>query len=178
MTNTLAHPGPFDPLERADPDQPFFPLMAGDQFAPALVEEWADRTRRYARNVDNTDERTRLLAKCNEAEEIAWSMRTWAKTGRPDEVKATGGRATYSGEKSETNHEWHESLSEAVESLREAAYYMGEARDGLLKLDLLTEEECQALESAMSTVNRMANEREPKRRSYALQPKLPIEDDA
>lgn len=174
-TNTLAQPGPFDPLEKADPDQPFFALMAGDQFAPGLVEEWADMTRRFARSIiGDDDERKRLILKCNEAEEIAWSMRQWAKTGRADEETVNSNRVSYSGVKVE-EFEWKEALLGAVSALREAAFHMSEARGILEKLELLPADHKEWLDGSILRVNEIANQRQPQRRTYAAQPKLPME---
>lgn len=161
MVNTPAHPGPFDPLVGADPDVPFFPLMGTDPLAASLVLEWADRARRHARGVDDDAARKRLFAKCNEAEEIAWAMQRYLKTGSPEDARARPVRATYSGAADDRSE--RERIVYATSSLREADYYACEARDMLRELGLLSDEDAAALQQAMDTLKRVAEAHEPKR---------------
>lgn len=174
MTNTPARPGPFDPLQDADPDCPFFPLMGTDEFAPGLVLEWADKTRTRARGTEDTKERLRLFAKCNEAEEIAWAMQRYIKTGSTEDVRARPTRSTYGGATGNEDHDRRELVLHAVSSLREADYYACEARDALTKLELLTAEDATTLHDVMQGCRRVAEAHEPKRALPVEEPKLPL----
>lgn len=169
MVNTVAQPGPFDPLGRADPDQPFFPLMAGDEFAPGLVLEWADKTRRQARDIVDEKKRRRQFEKCNEAEEIAWAMQRWAKTGSAVDTHAAPVRASYAGTAPiGDEHRWKEQLALGAASLHNAAYHFVEAAA------VLPPEQAAALEGAIETINRIAAAYSPKRASFAAQSELPL----
>jgi hypothetical protein len=169
MVNTPAHPGPFDPLDRADPDQPFFPLMAGDPFAPPLVLDWADRTRRRGRATEDDKERARLFAKATEAEEIAWAMQRWEKTGSAADTRAASVRATYAGaEPVALDHRWKEQLTAGTAALRNAAFHFTEAAAGL------DAGRAEALLEAVETINVIAAAYEPKRASFGAQSELPL----
>lgn len=168
MVNTPAHPGPFDPLGRAHPNQPFFPLMGGDEFGPPLVEEWADRTRRKARFTEDEKTRAHLFAKATEAEEIAWAMREWEKHGPGAATPVPAARATYSGEPAADEHRWKQQLLAGTAALRNAAFHLSEAAAGL------DPQQAAALLATVETVNRIAAAYEPKRASYGAQSELPL----
>ena len=174
MFNTPAHPGPFDPLQDADPDVPFFPLMGTDPLAPDLVLEWADKTRKHARSLDDEAEVRRLCAKALDAEHIAWAMQRYLKTGSAEDVRARPTRATYSGATGDDDHDRKELIAYATASLREAAYFACEARDTLLKVELLPVEDAEALATAMAAINRIADLHTPKRQLPIEEPKLPL----
>jgi hypothetical protein len=44
---TKENPGPYDAMAKAEPDEPYFTLLARDPDASTLIREWA--TRRYQR---------------------------------------------------------------------------------------------------------------------------------
>jgi hypothetical protein len=176
MGNTPAHPGPFDPLQDADPSVPFFPLMGTDPLAPPLVLEWADQERRRARGIEEEDVRRRAFAKCNEAEEIAWAMQRYSKTGSAEDVRARPTRATYSGNAAadDGEHERKERLLYATQSLREAQYYACEARDALRELGVGTEPQLYDLMVVLDKLHGVAVAHEVKRVLPVEEPKLPL----
>lgn len=80
--NTKAHPGPFDGMESAKPDEPVFTLQGGDPLAPELVRGWAEKARERAIQLrkDGKEEKAdALLIKATEAEKISWNMESYAK---------------------------------------------------------------------------------------------------
>jgi hypothetical protein len=100
MTSTKAEPGPFDGLERAEPDEPVFPLRAHDALAAGLVHLWVRQRResieKAAAAGEITEEKRLLeLEQAREAEEIAWAMEDW-RSGQTPAPVATA-KATYSG---------------------------------------------------------------------------------
>lgn len=76
---TKANPGTFDCYDKAEPDEPMFVLLARDELAPEVVEEWA-ALRACTRGRDDP--------KVREAVECAAAMRRWAEA-RAEEPKAT-----------------------------------------------------------------------------------------
>lgn len=70
---TKNNPGKFDCYANALPDEPMFVLLARDDRAPLLVEEWAEMSERR-----KTDP-----AKIAEARDCAAAMRTWRLKNRP-----------------------------------------------------------------------------------------------
>lgn len=65
-------------LGKAKDDEPVFILRAQDEFAPALVQQWADRMENaYAMRVDDGDVVTRARLKIKEARALAHLMRAW-----------------------------------------------------------------------------------------------------
>ena len=89
--STKEEPGPFDGLERAEPDEPVFTLRAHDAFAAPLVHEWVRLRREWIIRADLSPEKEELeLIQCREAEEIAWRMVDWRNgtTAKPPEAEA------------------------------------------------------------------------------------------
>jgi len=64
---TKNNPSQFDCYANAEPDEPMFVLLARDEKAPGLVEEWANR-------------RGKNDAKAAEARACAAAMRAWWMT--------------------------------------------------------------------------------------------------
>lgn len=78
--STKTEPGPFDGLERAQPDEPVFTLRAHDVLAAPLVHEWVRRRREAIIKGDLPPEKEELeLIQCREAEEVAFAMVDWRK---------------------------------------------------------------------------------------------------
>lgn len=76
--STKEEPGPFDGLERAEPDEPIFTLRAKDPHAAPLVHQWVRERREWMLTADLSDEKRELeLTQIREAEEIAWEMEEW-----------------------------------------------------------------------------------------------------
>ena len=69
---TKNNPGAFDCIKNAEPDEPYFALLARDKHAPALVRAWAN-----ARELEREDP-----AKVAEARACADSMEAWRKANR------------------------------------------------------------------------------------------------
>lgn len=70
---TKNHPGRFDCYEKAEPDEPMFVLLARDEDAPDIVEEWVLRKAEKAR-IGEYD-----VEKLYEAEDCAQAMRSWKR---------------------------------------------------------------------------------------------------
>lgn len=72
---TKNNPGNFDCYANAEADEPMFILLARDQMAPALVEQWAEWRRHNGEDP----------AKVQEAFDCAAHMRQWRAENRPIE---------------------------------------------------------------------------------------------
>lgn len=110
--STKDHPGEFDALETAKPDEPIFVIQGGDPLGPPTVQCWADLARKEARRImdgeradfqpendrdeyqlTEADERDadRLLRKATNAEQVSWAMKAYQR----GDTQPSGGRATY-----------------------------------------------------------------------------------
>lgn len=165
--STKEHPSPYDGLEKAQPDEPLFTLLARDPDAAPLVLEWAERRRSRARWIDDPADRRAELQQCNEAEEVAWAMQRWRK-GEEEVVVET--RASYND--TAIDEPWRREISLALQHLRNAAYSLNEGREMFDRLGLLDDDDRQMLQSAKTIANNLADERTPKRASFAAQPTL------
>lgn len=98
--NTKADPSYFDGMERAEPDEPVFPLRAKDDLAAPLVRDWVDRRRKQILSADLPDDKRRLeLMQCTDADLIAAAMDDW-RAGRKDqdaEIPQAAKTPRYSG---------------------------------------------------------------------------------
>ena len=161
--NTLAEPGPYDPLSRTAPDEPLFPIVAHDRVGPATVRFWSDETRRWVMaEIMALPPADPALAKledklrqCTEADLLAMEMVRWVK-GNP-EANVTPTRARYSGGPVDADKLDDASrkiaIAEGVQCGREAAFYASEMRDKLAPLATLAPDEIVALEEAMRLIN-------------------------
>jgi hypothetical protein len=167
MTNTAAQPGPYDPLEKAKPDEPIFTLVARDPHAPATVLHWVGLARAAAMEIEDHEQRRHDLQKCTEAEMIACDMITFRK-GHPQQSAAPA-RSTYNpvvaGASDEVKR--RQSIAAAVQSLREAAYHTQTAREQLTAIGALGPGEAEMLEGSLDGINYVACAHEPKRPNYA-----------
>lgn len=71
---TKANPGKFDCYANAQPDEPMFVLLARDESAPILVEEWA---KARLRQITSGARVPAEAEQCLEAFEVAAAMRVW-----------------------------------------------------------------------------------------------------
>jgi hypothetical protein len=71
---TKNNPGKFDCMAKAEPDEPYFILLARDPAAAALVEMWCELRREFIRLKIKPRED---IAKVIEAHNIAGAMREW-----------------------------------------------------------------------------------------------------
>lgn len=83
---TKERPGTFDCYAAAASDEPLFTLLARDDDAPTLVEEWAARRARKLAlkfagvpGALESDEFKRALRKVAEAQQCANNMRRWKR---------------------------------------------------------------------------------------------------
>lgn len=77
---TKLNPGRYDCLAKAEPDEPYFTLLARDALAPALVGVWAlKRTLLILCGLKPKDDEAMVV----EAEECAEAMRAWRLRNRP-----------------------------------------------------------------------------------------------
>jgi len=98
--NTKAHPGEFDALEKALPDELIFTLLERDPDAPATIHFWVDCRRKRARKMADLDAMRAELLQITEAEFIAIEMadRQRGRTKKAAPTKAmVNSKKTYSG---------------------------------------------------------------------------------
>lgn len=78
---TKNNPGDFDCYENAEPDEPMFVLLARDDDAPFLVEQWAERRRQTFIRHHGPDpaKAEREERKIEEAYACAEAMRRWRR---------------------------------------------------------------------------------------------------
>lgn len=174
--------GPFDALEKAEPGEPMFPLLARDACAPATITEWCRLRRNLAyRNYGestNPKDELRLAAElqqCAHAEEKALQMQAW-RENHAEEAPA-GERASYQ-EITRTAEELAEAgrrqrKEELCRYLREAASYISDASAGLA--DLGFPHSGEKLAMILIAVNAIADEHEAKRPNFTAEPILPME---
>lgn len=65
---TKNEPGKYDCYNKLEPDEPYFVLMARDEYAPLLIRLWA-----AMREADGDEDKTKV----QEARDCAWSMTRW-----------------------------------------------------------------------------------------------------
>lgn len=160
-------PSPHDGFAKAHDDEPIFTLLARDPLAEAIVLEWADRARKAARSLEDDKERIAEMRKAKDAEEVAWAMRRY-RLEEPESVEST--RASYNPEaKTES---WREQLALGVQLLRNAAAGIESAKDIFEALELLDKDDHLMLDSARNILTQIAQERSPRRASWAEKPTL------
>lgn len=175
-SSTAATPGPYDPLDKALPDEPVFTLVGRDKHAPATVLHWVDLFRAESLQIDDPDVRKAELIKATDAEMISADMIRWRR-GHPEHDITTPKRASYSGivqsvaEMDEAQRK--ATLLQMVAYLREAAFYTSEASTGLIALGVLSDQDVFDLGLALGHVNRIADNLTPKRPGIQPQLKLP-----
>ena len=165
MTNTAAHPDPFDVIEKAKPGEPVFTLLGRDKHAPATVLHWVGLARAEAMALDDDEQRRHGLQKCTEAELIACDMISFRK-GHPEQSSAPA-RKTYTeaavtdpGKLDEARRRL--AIASAVQTLREAAYFAKSAQEQFAALGIDPE----MLQAGLDCINGVADAFEPKRPSY------------
>lgn len=141
MASTVTQPGAYDALEKAEPSEPMFPLLARDPCAAATITEWCRLRRMMAIRQfgDSTNPRDlELLAaelrQCANAEAVAMQMSNW----RSEHTAVAGERASYqpvikSAEEQAIAAKRHK-REHMLKSLREAAYHLCEAKDAAADL--------------------------------------------
>ena len=176
MTNTKASPGYFDGLQRAEEDEPVFPLRAHDVLSDGLVSEWVDRKRSMilrAFDAGEIDEAKKALelAQCRDAETIAMDMIAWRKghaEAEPEEKPKS--KPTYSGH-TKTDEEiaakaLYDLTTETVRQLDNATALASEAAGA--RLPNWDEGAVTVLSYAASLLKAVADHIRPTRRSYAV----------
>jgi hypothetical protein len=170
--STKEQPGPFDGLERAEPDEPVFTLRAHDPLAAPLVHEWVKRRRESLNDLDLAPEKQRLeLIQCAEAEEIAWCMEAWRK-GNEEVIKEEkpSKKPTYSGHQSSVEELAAKARFDVVKgsssALHNAVAEVTEAAAALEQYGYA--EERAVLIEAAGLIKAVALHVQPKRASYAI----------
>lgn len=181
--STLDQPGAFDAFEKLQPGEPFFPLLARDDCAPGAMTEWARLRRNRALKLwgdsSNPSDAVKLaaeLAQCAQAENLALEFADW-RAGQADESLPQ--RSSYQ-EIVRTAEELAEAgrrskIDAAVRQLREAAYHVRNAHDGLKDLDLIGESTDRDLGFMLAQINGLADEHTPQRPGFTAEPVLPME---
>ncbi len=174
--STKIDPGPFDALEKAQPDEPIFTLAARDPLAPALVHEWVARRRAAITHSDMPEAtRTLELVQCREAEEVAFAMVDWRSglTAVEPEPATTSDRGSRMSSEElaakaafDTRRDAAAALNNSVAEISEAAEALGRYGWEGEKLTLLSHADC---------LKGIALEIRPKRASYAH---LAVDNDA
>lgn len=182
MTSTLEQPGPFDALEKAMPEEPIFTLLGRDPCAPPTITEWArlrrnDAIKRLGDSKSREDKEALKaeLIQCAEAEEVALAMADW-RNGMPEEILAE--RARYDGRVRSAEEldaaKRLKRLEGLLRNLRESAYQLCEAKDGLAELGLVKDITVVDLGLMLTRINELADDLTPKRRELAAQPQLDL----
>ena len=135
--STKTEPGPFDGLERAQPDEPVFTLRAHDVLAAPLVHEWVRRRREAIIKGDLPPEKEELeLIQCREAEEVAFAMVDWRNgvdSVKPDAEEKPEANPLYSGHTSSAEElaakERHDVVKGASNALPDEPMFVLLARD-------------------------------------------------
>lgn len=172
MVGTAAHPGPYDPLENARPDEPVFTLAGRDPDAPATITFWAHQRRNRAIRAWGDSKRKAdqqlleaELKQCAEADDTAMLFTEWRRNEVP--VEESTGRATYT-EVKKTEEQLAaanaaKALGDNIRHLRETAYHMCEAKDGLAALGAIPPEVVERLEADLKYINLLADLVAPQR---------------
>lgn len=180
MTSTASTLGAYDGLEKAEPGEPWFIVLARDASGPATLTEWCRLRRNAAIKLygDSKDPRdiallAAELAQCANAERIAEEMAEW----RAGNVAAIGQRSTYS-EIERTAEELAEAdrrtrRDAAVRHFREAAYHLSEGRNILVDQGALGEMTKIGLIRMLAEINGLADEFTPTRPGAEAQLVLP-----
>lgn len=183
--STKETPGAFDALEKAEPGEVMFPLLSRDPCAPATVRFWAHQRRNRAFKMFGhikTRKAKKLfdaeLQQCAQAEKVAFDMEE--QRGGDDEVEAT--KATYA-DVERTEAELAEASARKrrdalVRHLREAAYHLCEAKDGLIAEALIGDVTQNDMVQMLARINGLADEYSPKRPDFATEPVLPLPEGA
>lgn len=82
---TKNNPGVFDCYDHAEPDEPYFTLLARDSTAPEIVEAWATaREAKLHEAIDRVTGREMLdeMEQIAEARRCADQMRDWRRENR------------------------------------------------------------------------------------------------
>lgn len=165
--------GQFDALEKAEPNEPMFPLLARDECAPATITEWC-RLRRnrafklYGESAKDSDKELLAaeLRQCANAEEVALQFSEWRKQEAPaDIVKSTYNEVIKSAEEI-AEADRRKMQETAVSNLNEAGYYLCEARDALVALGLIGELIQLDLTGTLELIKALANEHRKTRPRY------------
>jgi len=166
--STLATPGPFDALSKAEDDEPIFPLLGRDPCAPATITEWCRlrRNRAYKLYGDKLDETSRNtlhaeLFQASEAEVMALRMSAWRTRTEPaaeDPSKPTYNEIVKSTEEIEQARRL-KILKDGIAHLRESAYHFNMALEVFETLGYLFPETAKIL----PLINNFAAQMEPHR---------------
>lgn len=139
-TATTAAPGPLDALDKQRPGEPRFVLLGRDPDAPAGIAGWCDARRKrldlgqYTNkdggNPAPADVRDELV-QITEAEDVAADMVRYRRQ-HPEADTTTPKRASYADTApASAAISERERIMAAVRHLREAAYHIGMALEGL-----------------------------------------------
>ena len=170
--STKEEPGPFDGLERAEPDEPVFTLRAHDVLAAPLVHEWVSRRRQAIISGDLSPEKEELeLIQCREAEEIAFKMVEWRSGTKPVPLAEENPKgALYSGHTSSAEElaarARYEVIKRAVSVLHNALAEVTDAAHTLEPYGFVAERT--AILASADKLNAVAGHLAPKRASYSI----------
>ena len=176
--NTKAHPGEFDALEKARPDELIFTLLERDPCAPAAIMHWCDLRRKRALEIREDDVRRDELRQITEAEFIAMSMIERQQGHQPTAEVAP--KPTYSGlsvEKTAAD----QILPKLRAELAEADYHLAAAAELLpqaLEAGAIREVQAGGIRAAAADAHRLALDLSPHRAELMAEIELPLEDGA
>lgn len=189
--STKDHPGEYDALETAKPDEPIFVVQGGDPRGPRTVQFWADYARACARaclqgakvRVGDTpftlhdgpenyepsqaDEREaeKLLKKATNAEQVGWAMQAYQR-GEGEEQAATAGYDDSLAEQLTAEAEDRAAQRKAriamTSQLHNSLAIANDVAEALAKMALLPETEAQ-IRAAVAALHAAADEVEPRR---------------
>lgn len=180
MASTAENPSSFDPLDDMPADEPRFTLRGRDKQAPKVITYWSALTREAAIKLYGVEPKTQrdqraleaVLLKCAAADDAALEIAEWQRGNAAQE----GVRATYAGTRQ--TEEQIEALraqrrTEALlREIQEGRYHLCEARDGLLALGLITEQQAGEMQRWLDNAQQIAESIDP--RAQYREPTLPI----
>ncbi len=126
--NTIEHPGEFDALEKARPDELIFTLLERDPCAPAAIAHWCELRRKRALDIPDEEKRRQELRQITEAELIGMSMLERQKGQQQAAEAPPAAASTYSGLSVERTAA-DEILPKLRAEIAEADYHLGNARE-------------------------------------------------
>lgn len=176
---TKTRPGSWDALEKAEPDEPIFVLLARDEHAAPLVKEWVRRVREAALKLGDWNAAEPKLRKATDAEAIAWAMDSWRRNEREAGIPAEP-KEHYSGYKEKAEDKARNdrvaTLKHLASRLHNAVYEVNESAIELRKIAGV-EAELLATATSLEYIHQLLKSAafaiEPKRPDYRAEPKMP-----
>jgi hypothetical protein len=178
LENTKSHPGEFDALEKARPDELIFTLLERDPCAPPAIMHWCEMRRKAALEITDEEKRRAELYQITEAEFIAMSMLERQRGhAQPAEAAPT---STYSGLSVEKTAA-EQILPKVRAELADAAYHLGNAAELLpqaLEAGAISESQAGEIRAAARHSHTLSLKLSPHRAELLAESELPLDGGA